>query len=87
MTTCLGKSCLVGLLCLSVVNVYQFLCVTFFPFWLEVGMWDVIELIPDHFLSIYFAKIYLWDNPKSVLCLVTLLMFLPLLRSKANFKC
>ena len=42
MTTCLGKS-------------YSFvLCVSFFPFGFEGGMWDVIVLIPDHCLSIYF---------------------------------
>ena len=26
MTTCLGKSCLFGLLCMSFVNVYDFVC-------------------------------------------------------------
>ena len=50
MTICLEKSCSVGLLCVSFVNVYQFLCVNF----LRGGMWDVIVLIPDHCLSIYF---------------------------------
>ena len=30
MTACLGKSCSFGLLCVSFVNVYQFVC--FFPF-------------------------------------------------------
>ena len=28
-----------------------------FPFGIEGGMWDVIVLIPDHCLSIYFAAI------------------------------
>ena len=27
-----------------------------FPFGIEGGMWDVIELIPDHRLSIYFKR-------------------------------
>ena len=31
------------------------ICVCFsFPFGIEGGMWDVIVLIPDHCLSIYF---------------------------------
>ena len=55
MATCLGKSCLFGLLCVSFVNVYQLLCVCpSFPFGIEGGMWDLIVLIPDHCLSIYF---------------------------------
>ena len=28
-----------------------------FPFGIEDGMWDVIVLIPDHCLSIYFESI------------------------------
>ena len=39
MTICLGKSCSFGLLCVFFVNVYQSLCL-FFPFGVEVGMWD-----------------------------------------------
>ena len=38
--------------------VYQFLCVSFFPFGFEGGMWDLIVLIPDHCISIYFQQIY-----------------------------
>ena len=38
MTTCLEKSCSIGLLCVSSVNVYQSVCVIF-PFWF--GEWDV----------------------------------------------
>ena len=53
MTTCSGKSCSFGLLCVSFVNVYQILCASFFPFGTEGGMWDVIVLVPDHCLSIY----------------------------------
>ena len=32
----------------------NFVCVSFFPFGIEGGMWDVIVLIPDHCLSLYF---------------------------------
>ena len=38
------------------VGVGQILCVPFFPFGIEGGMWDVIVLIPDHCLSIYFVS-------------------------------
>ena len=48
MTTCVGKSCSFGLLCLSFVNVYQSVCV-FFPFGSDGGVWDLIVFIPDHF--------------------------------------
>ena len=51
MTTCLGKSCSVGLLCVSFK-----LCVRpSFPFGIEGRIWDVIVLIPDHCLSSYFV--------------------------------
>ena len=52
MTTCLGKSCLFGLPCVSFVGVYQILCVSFFPFSIEGRMLVVIALIPDHCLSV-----------------------------------
>ena len=32
----------------------NFVCALFLPFGIEVGIWDVIVLIPDHRLSIYF---------------------------------
>ena len=51
MTTCLGKSCTFGLLCVSFVNVYLFVC-PYFPFVFESEMWDLVVLIPDHCLSI-----------------------------------
>ena len=52
MTTCLGKSCSFGLLSMSFVNVYEFVCVLLS---LLVCDWDVgFVLIPDHCLSIYF---------------------------------
>ena len=54
MTTCLGKSCLFEQLYVSFVGVGQILCVSSFPFRIEGGMWDVIVLIPDHCLSIYY---------------------------------
>ena len=43
-----------GLLCVSFANVYQF-ARPYFPFGFEGGVWDLIVLIPDHCLSIYFA--------------------------------
>ena len=52
MTTCLGKSCSFGLVCVSVMNVYKISVSPSFPFGIEGGMWDVIVLIPDHCLSI-----------------------------------
>ena len=54
MTSCLGKSCSFGLLCLCFMGVCQILYVSFFPFGAEGRMWDVIVLIPDHCLSISF---------------------------------
>ena len=55
MSTCLGKSSSFDLLCVSFVNVYQFSVCPSFHFGIEGGMWDVIVLIPDHCLSIYFG--------------------------------
>ena len=37
MNSCFGKSCLFGLLCVSFVNVYQFVCLLFFLMVLRVG--------------------------------------------------
>ena len=54
MTTCLEKSCSFGILCESFVNVYQSCVCPSFPFGFEGEMWDLIELIPDHSLSVYF---------------------------------
>ena len=50
MTTCLGKNCSFGLLCVTFVNV----CPSF-PFGFEGGVWDLNVSIPDHCLSIYFS--------------------------------
>ena len=44
MTTCLGKSCLFGLPCVSLVNVG--VRVLFSPGF-EGCMWDLIVLVPD----------------------------------------
>ena len=55
MTTWLGKCSRFGLLCVPFVNVNQFLCVSFFSFGFEGGMWDLIVLIPDRCLSISFS--------------------------------
>ena len=49
MTICFGKSYPFGLLCLSFVNIYQFVRVGF-----EVGILGYIVLVPDDCLSIYF---------------------------------
>ena len=58
LTTYLGKSCSFGLLCMSFMGVCQSLCVSFFPFGIEGRMWDVIVLITDHCLPIYFCNIF-----------------------------
>ena len=54
MIICLGKRCSFGLLCVSFVIVYQSVCASL-PFCFEGGMWDLIVVIPDHCLSIYFV--------------------------------
>ena len=42
---------------MSFLGVCHILCVCpSFPFDIESGMWDVIVLIPDHCLSIYFSN-------------------------------
>ena len=55
----LRKSCSFGLLCLSFVNVYQFLYVSSFPFDFEDVMWDLFLIIPDQCLSNHFVFIFL----------------------------
>ena len=54
MTTCFGKSCSFGLLCVSFVKVYQICVCPSLPFVVAGGMWNVIVLIPAHCLSVYF---------------------------------
>ena len=48
------------------MNVYQFVCVCvcFCPFGFEGGMWDLIALVPDHCISLYFKYITLGQRPK-----------------------
>ena len=58
MTTCLGKSCSFGLLCVSFVNVYQSVC--YFLFGFIGGMWNLIVITPDHCLSIYFTYYFIF---------------------------
>ena len=58
MTTCLGKSCSFGLLCVSNVGFVKCCVRPHFPFGIEGRMWDVIVLIPGHCLSIYFTSIF-----------------------------
>ena len=53
MTTCLGKNCSFGLLCVSFVGACQTLCVLSFPFGIKGRMLVVIVLIPDRCLSFY----------------------------------
>ena len=55
MTTCLGKSCSFGILSVFRERLSIFVCLSF-PFGFEDGMWDLIILIPDHSLSIYFIE-------------------------------
>ena len=64
MTTCLGKSCSFGLLCVPFVNFFMKMCVCVcvyvcvmcvsFPFF-EDRMWDLIVLVLDKCLSFYFV--------------------------------
>ena len=53
MTTCLGKSCSFGLLCMTYVNVYEFVCVLLSLLVLRVGCGNLIILILDHCFSVY----------------------------------
>ena len=51
MTTYLGKNCFFGLPSMSFVNAYQFVCVCFFPYNYEGGMWDLILFVSFYFNS------------------------------------
>ena len=44
MTTCLGNSCLFGLLCVSFVDHYRFVFLCLPPFGSEAGLWDFIVI-------------------------------------------
>ena len=55
MANCLGKSCSYVILCVSFVNVYEFVFVLVSLFNFDGGMWDLIVLIPDLCLSVSFG--------------------------------
>ena len=86
MITCLGKSCSFGLLCVSFVNVYQFLCVCLsFPFGFEGGVWDLIVLIPDHCRSIYLSQRCSLTRTRFALILsIRLVAHMPVCRTLSN---
>ena len=47
--SCLGKSCLLGILCIYYVH-----ACALFPFGFEGWVWELIVLVLDHCLSFYF---------------------------------
>ena len=54
---------------MSSVNVYHFFVCPSFPFGFVGGIWDLVVLIPDHCLSIYFRPAWsdvLLDQAKYV---------------------
>ena len=56
MTTCLGKSCSSGLLCVSQLNVNQFVCVSFI-FLLTLGMgMEFRLLVPGLVFTLYIIN-------------------------------
>ena len=55
MTTCMGKRCCFGLPCMSFVNVYLFVYVISLPCGFEGDVWDLLVLIPGHFISFYIS--------------------------------
>ena len=57
MTICLGKSCSFGLPRVPFVNCCQFFVFSYFSFGFECRMWDLIVLVSDHCLSIYFSQV------------------------------
>ena len=52
MTTCLGKTCSFGLLCVFRERLSICMCASF-PSGFEDGMWDLIVLLSDNYLSFY----------------------------------
>ena len=63
MTTCLGKTCSFGLLCVFCDDVCQIMCVLLSLLVFQGGMLDWIILVPDHCLSFYFViTVYLSQN-------------------------
>ena len=55
MTTCFVKSFSFGLVCVSFVNVCEFVCLFLFRLDFGVRMWNLVVLIADHCLSVYFT--------------------------------
>ena len=41
------KSCSCGLLCVSIVKVYQFMSVRLNPLGFDGGVWDLIVIVPE----------------------------------------
>ena len=75
MTTCLGKSCSLGLLWVPFVNYCQYVF-SYFPFGFEGRMWDLIVSVPDHCLSFYsilpyrivsYLQLAKWSRSKTTL--------------------
>ena len=54
MTTCLGKDLFFGFFCMSFINILSICVFTSFTFGLEGEIWDLLVIIPDHWLSFYF---------------------------------
>ena len=69
MTTYFGKSCSFGLLCVSLVNVYQRVCPSF-PFGFDGWMWDLIVSVPDHCLSFNLGRCGQYSEARAILVLL-----------------
>ena len=68
MTIYLGKSCSFDLLCVFFVKVYHFararVCVSVcesFPFSFEGGILDLVVLVPDHCIFLFFFFLTLFE--------------------------
>ena len=55
MTTCLGKSCSLGLLRVPFLNCCQFMYLVISLLLFKSGIWDLIVSVPVHCLSFYFV--------------------------------
>ena len=65
MSICLGKNCSFGLLCVSVkLNLFVFVSL---PFDFEGGIWDLIVLIPDCYLSFFSPQRLITDQTMIIL--------------------
>ena len=66
MTACLGKSCSFSLLCVAALDVCQCVCVFSFSVSCEGGVWDLIVLIRERCLSLYFKRLpTFWHEKKT----------------------